>query len=310
MGRVPPAAAVLETAALVLGVLPVLLLLASGPALLHPRARRGPNLVALGAGVVLAVALPLAWRVGAHERGMVAGAVAVVALLLVAQVGSVLAVLLLRWAWLGWSLRRHPPRHAVALVVLGAGLVGTRVTLVLAERLLAAIRLHGSLSWPAQTGERRLVPMVVSGGQGPDEIISEAAAMAAFLVEHGFDPTCILQEDRSTSTRENLVLSAALVAGLAPRTTPDPTPDPTLGTSMGTALGPVIVITNGFHVFRTHTLARALGLDVVVVGCRTPPHYLPRALARELVAILVLHPRRQLAVAALLVALGIWAGLG
>ena len=292
-GRVPPAAAALETVALVLALLPVLLLLASGPALLHPRARPGPNLAALGIGVVLAVAVFLGWRIGVQERGTLVAAIAVVALLLVAQVGYVLAVLLLRWAWLARSVRRHPPMQAEALVVLGAGLVGTRVTLVLAERLLAAVRLHGSLSLPAEP-ESRPVPLVVSGGQGPDEVTSEAAAMAAFLVDHGVDPAAILLEDCSTSTEENLVLSAGLVAGLAPSGIP----------------GRIVVVTNGFHVFRTDLLARALRLDVVVVGSATPLHYLPRALVRELAAVLLTHPRRHLAAAALLVALGTWAGLG
>ncbi len=323
MGGVPPAATVLDVA-LVLATVPVLLLLASGPALLHPHARRGPNLVALVAGIVLGVALPLVRRVGTDARGTVVGAVAGVALLLAAQVGLVLVVLLLGWARLTWSARHRPPRQAAALVVLGAGLVGTQVTVVLAARLLAAIRLHGSLApgggrqtLPterhtaadrdgrppkrdmAETDGGRRVPVVVSGGQGPDEVTSEAAAMAAFLIDHGFDPAAILLEERSTSTRENLVHSAALVAEQAPDEAdgPDGTP------------GRLVVVTNGFHVFRTQVLAHALRLDVVVVGCPTPPHYLPRALVRELVATLTLHPRRQLATAVLLVALGTWVGL-
>lgn len=301
MSGVPHAAAVLETAALALALIPVLLLLASGLALLHPRARRGPNVLALGLGVVLGVALPLVWRVGLAARGTAAGALAAVALVLGAQVGLGLVVLLIGWARLAWAVRRRPPERAEALVVLGAGLVGTRVTLVLAERLRAALTLHGSLVRPggpgAGGGRARPVPVVVSGGQGPDEVTSEAAAMADFLVGHGLDPTLISLEDRSTSTRENLVNSAALVAGLG-------------GDGPERGPGQLAVVTNGFHVYRTDLLARELHLDVVVIGCRTPPHYLPRALTRELAAVLTLHPRRRLAVTLLLVAIGAWLGLG
>ena len=314
MGEVPPTAAVQDVAwvldvALVLATVPVLLLLASEPALLHPRARRGPNLAALGVGVLFALALPLVWRVGVDARGSVAGAAAAVVLLLAAQVGSVLTVLLLGWARLAWSVRRSPPRRADALVVLGAGLVGTRVTLVLAERLLAAIRLHGSLSPSAAAGRLRNVPVVVSGGQGPDEATSEAVAMADFLVEHGFDPAGILLEDRSTSTRENLLNSAALVAEQASDGAGEPGEAAEADGPQGVP-GRLVVVTNGFHVFRTHVLARALHLDVVVVGGPTPAHYLPRALVRELVATLTLHPRQQVGTAVVLVALGTWAGLG
>lgn len=290
-----------DTLALVLACLPVVLLLACGPALLHPRARRGPNAVAVGLGVILAVTLLLVWRVAVTGHGSAVGAVAEVALLLAAQVGVVLAGLLIGWGRITWSTKRDPPVVAAALVVLGAGLAGTRVTRILAERLLAALALHASLRaeeeggtppGAAQPGAAPPVPVVVSGGQGSDEVTSEAAAMATFLVDHGLDPAAILLEDRATSTRENLVHSADLVAERSPD---------------GVA-GRLVVVTNGFHVHRTAALGRALGLDVVVVGCRTPPYYLPRALVRELVAVLALHPRRQVVVAVVLTIVGTWAG--
>lgn len=301
----------LDTLALVLACLPVVLLLACGPALLHPRARRGPNAVAVGVGVILAVALLLVWRVAVTGHGSAVGAIAEVALLLAAQVGVVLAGLLIGWGRITRSTKRNPPVVAAALVVLGAGLTGTRVTRILAERLLAALALHASLrvgegggtqpgeAQPVEaqpvppSGGAQPVPVVVSGGQGSDEVTSEAAAMATFLVDHGLDPASILLEDRSTSTRENLVHSADLVAERSPA---------------GVA-GRLVVVTNGFHIHRTAALGRALGLDLVVVGCRTPPYYLPRALVRELVAVLALHPRRQVAVAVVLTIVGTGVGL-
>lgn len=55
------------------------------------------------------------------------------------------------------------------------------------------------------------VTVVVSGGQGPDEHISEAQAMRDYLVEHGVKEEQILMEDRSTNTRQNLDYSLKLL---------------------------------------------------------------------------------------------------
>ena len=46
--------------------------------------------------------------------------------------------------------------------------------------------------------------IVVSGGQGPHETVTEAAAMAKWLSERGIPADRILLEDASTSTIENL----------------------------------------------------------------------------------------------------------
>ena len=49
--------------------------------------------------------------------------------------------------------------------------------------------------------------MIVSGGQGSDEAISEAEAMRRYLVEQGIRNEEIIMEDKSTNTEENLVFS-------------------------------------------------------------------------------------------------------
>ena len=52
---------------------------------------------------------------------------------------------------------------------------------------------------------------VVSGGQGDNEPVSEARAMALYLEERGIDPGRILLEDRSRNTRGNLANTSALL---------------------------------------------------------------------------------------------------
>jgi len=89
-----------------------------------------------------------------------------------------------------------------AVIVLGAGVYGTEPSLSL------KVRLDAALDYIADKPD---VPVVVSGGQGSGEDISEAQCMADYLIARGVNPDRILLEDRSTSTKENLTFSAALL---------------------------------------------------------------------------------------------------
>ena len=48
---------------------------------------------------------------------------------------------------------------------------------------------------------------ILSGGQGANEEISEAKCMYQYLASKGIDPHRLYQEDKSTSTRENILFS-------------------------------------------------------------------------------------------------------
>ena len=93
------------------------------------------------------------------------------------------------------------------VVVLGAQVQGGGPSLTLKKRLdktLAFMQEH-----PEKT-------VIVSGGQGPDEAHTEASVMARYLIEHGADASRIIEEDKASNTRENLLFSAKLAeaAGL------------------------------------------------------------------------------------------------
>lgn len=79
--------------------------------------------------------------------------------------------------------------------------------------------------------------IVVSGGQGPDEHISEAQAMHDYLVEHGVDSEQILLEDQSTSTRTNLDYSMELLREKGYDVNAD-----------------MVVVSNGFHLSRVRMI--------------------------------------------------------
>jgi uncharacterized SAM-binding protein YcdF (DUF218 family) len=116
------------------------------------------------------------------------------------------------------------------VIVLGAGLRGDQLSLTLRYRMETA------LSYLQKYSQLKVI---VSGGKGPGEIMTEAAAMRDFLIENGLDESRILLEDRSTSTYENLLYSRELVPEKAKS----------------------LVVTSDFHMFRALMLADHLGYN-------------------------------------------------
>jgi len=92
-----------------------------------------------------------------------------------------------------------------AVIVLGAGVNGETPSLSLRTRINAAAEYL-----KAHPG----VPAILSGGQGEGEWISEAECMRRALVRLGVDKDRLHLEERSTSTRENLRYSRALLEQL------------------------------------------------------------------------------------------------
>lgn len=79
--------------------------------------------------------------------------------------------------------------------------------------------------------------VVASGGQGPDEHITEAQCMYDYLTANGVNGENILLEENSHNTNQNLRYSLALLA----EDGYDPTDD-------------IIVVSNGFHLSRVRML--------------------------------------------------------
>jgi uncharacterized SAM-binding protein YcdF (DUF218 family) len=103
--------------------------------------------------------------------------------------------------------------------------------------------------------------VVVSGGQGPDEPMSEAQAMYDYLVEHGVDGESILMEDRSHNTAQNLQYTKQLLE------------DEGLDTQG------VVVVSNGFHLTRVRLLwSRVWGDEDDLSTLAAPSSHLPSRL--------------------------------
>lgn len=241
------------------------------------RVRRIDVLIALlGAAMLL---LSVAIGVGAAIDAALARALLLLALPVWAA-GAAAVVLALA---IGLHLRsRRPPVAAGTVLILGAGLRGREVGPLLRRRVV-----RGAELWRQSLATRPDARIVVSGGQGPDEVRTEASAMAEHLVTHlGVPAAAIDLEEASTTTQENLELSRAYVTG--------------------PGRAPLAVVTSEYHAFRTAQLLARVGIDGTVVGAWTRRSYLPGAIVREALAVSADHRWWCLAAAIALEGLAIW----
>ena len=140
---------------------------------------------------------------------------------------------------------RSEDAKADCVIVLGAGLRNGVPSLVLISRLNAAIR------YVETQGD---IPIIVSGGLGRGETITEAEAMFRYLRSRGIDEHNIWKEEASTNTRENMTFSLALMEemGLDAENTK------------------VAIVSNEFHLFRAKVIAGKVGIDAVGIAAETP----------------------------------------
>lgn len=124
------------------------------------------------------------------------------------------------------------PEPGDVIIVLGAKLIGTEPSTMLRLRLNEAQRLYHAGYAPF---------IIVSGAKGPDEEISEAAAMRDYLIRTGVAADHILVEENSFNTYQNLVNSYAIMkqAGLTK----------------------AIIVSNSSHIRRSLVLAHNIGMN-------------------------------------------------
>ena len=135
------------------------------------------------------------------------------------------------------------------LIILGAGLRNGAPSLILRSRLDAAIvylETHGEM------------PVIVSGGLGVGESITEAEAMFRYLRTRGIDESLIWLEGESTSTKENLQFSLELIE------------------EMGFDVDgiTVAIVSSEFHLYRAKLIAGKVGFVAFGVAAETPGFHL------------------------------------
>lgn len=161
------------------------------------------------------------------------------------------------------------------LIVLGAGLIdGHKVSRLLGSRIDRAL-----VYAKKQEKKGRPLPKIVfSGGQGADEQLSEAKAMADYAIAHGWPADLALLEDKSKNTLQNMAFSKEIIA-----------------TDFGSEQEPRIkFFTNNYHTFRASLYAKMANLRANGVGSKVRLYFLPNALIREFVAVFLLNKRRHM----------------
>jgi uncharacterized SAM-binding protein YcdF (DUF218 family) len=119
-----------------------------------------------------------------------------------------------------------PEDNADYVIVLGAQVRGRRITKSLKARLNTA------MEYLVKNSDTFVI---VSGGKGQGEAISEAEAMKGYLVEHGILEERIMMESQSTNTYENIFYSKRFIQGANKK---------------------IVIVSNGFHIYRSVRIAK------------------------------------------------------
>jgi len=141
-------------------------------------------------------------------------------------------------------------------IILGAKVNGEIPSLSLRYRLDAALE---------YANQYPHVLLVLSGGQGVGEYISEGEAMKKYLMKNGIDEDRLLVESASTSTYENVLNSKEL---------------------MPPSVESVTIITSDYHLERSKRIAQSLDLQTDVVAAKTPKVVEQKLRLRERLALI------------------------
>lgn len=150
---------------------------------------------------------------------------------------------------------REVLKKADYLIILGARVKGNVPSLALQYRIDEAAN---------YLKENPMTIVIVSGGKGPGEDITEAAAMQTELIAQGIESSRIIIEDQSTTTEENIKYSKQLIPA-----------DKEKG----------LLVTNDFHIYRAVKIAEQYDLDIGGIPAKTPGVIIFKTYVREYMAI-------------------------
>lgn len=187
-------------------------------------------------------------------------------------------ILLLAAAWFGFLFLSFVLHAFVYSLLAGRGdadyvlvhgikLRDDKVTPVLAARLDA-----GVAAWRDLAARHPGARLLVSGGREPEAPRAEATAMAEYAQTRGVPVDALLVEKTARNTKENLIFADELARGVLGSQAKD------------------LSVTSRYHVPRTASLARHLGVPVRVLPSRTPWYRLLSGYLSEFGALIMLRP--------------------
>lgn len=152
-----------------------------------------------------------------------------------------------------------PSDGADYLVVLGARLYGESPSPTLVLRLQEA---------GEYLDRNPDTVAILSGGQGKDEWISEAEAMAKYLENKGISRQRLLIENESTNTWENIENSLLLIDSVE-----------------GLENVKITIVSSEYHLYRAKLLARRQGVEAEGLPAEVPPSVEIASWIREYLAL-------------------------
>ncbi len=251
--------ACIALAALALFLVPVLLVI-NGIQLIRRESLALPHLLSLGLGIVIGIGeiAAVVYVFGLYDSSRLENAN--LWILLLAATVFYFSFLVLCFVLYSVFIQLMPHRMNFRYVIIhGCGLSGgEKMTKLLSNRVDKAIEIYNKC---------RIKPIIIpSGGQGPDEKLSEAQAMKDYLLNHGIPEKHIVLEDRSATTRENLANSKEIIDGRG-------------------GARRIALVSSNYHVYRCLRLAREVGLKCTGIGAKVAFYFWPSALIREFIAI-------------------------
>lgn len=152
-----------------------------------------------------------------------------------------------------FKMNNHPT-EPYNVIVLGCKVKGTKPSLMLKRRLDTAYQ---------YLLENDEAVVIVSGGKGDDEQISEAECMKDYLTNRGISKDRIIMEDKSTSTYENFKYSKMLLQ------------------EQGLPTDTITVVTDGYHQLRASMIAKKLNFKTYSISAKTSWYLIPTYFVRE-----------------------------
>ena len=186
---------------------------------------------------------------------------------------SYLYTLILATLYCNVKAAKHIPKYDKDyIIILGCKVMSNgNLTPLLKGRVDKAIE-FGKKQYEKNNKKIIYIP---SGGQGEDEITSEAEAMQKYLVKQGIKNNQIIMENRSSNTYENIKYSKEIIDNKNRK-------------------AKICFSTTNYHVFRSGIIANEQGLDCEGMGSKTKWYFYTNALIREFIANLVQERKKHI----------------
>lgn len=191
-------------------------------------------------------------------------------------------------AVMGWLAARQVPGYDKDFIIILGCSIDRRGGLLplLKGRVNRAIR----YAWDQEIASGKPLKYVPSGGQGPNEVMSEGSAMELYLLTRGAEPDEVFPEKESRTTHENMLFSKRIIDTLKPD-------------------AKIAFATTNYHMLRSGIIAQQCGIDAEGIAGQTKWYFWPNGFIREFFAILKMHVRVHAAAAAVIAAGSVLVGL-